>query len=119
MEIPNPFMEHDSMKEAEEAAGFSLVVPETMNDFSKRIIRTTAAENHAAMIEVIYRSGDYTHYAENSTITVDNMEVSIKGENGRIRLATWNQGDYTYSIGFYFGKGISAEDLNGVIASVQ
>ncbi len=32
VEIPNPFTEYDSMDKAEAAAGFSLTVPETMNN---------------------------------------------------------------------------------------
>lgn len=144
VEIPDPFAEWDSMEEAETAAGFSLTVPETMNNYSKRIIRTMTGEDNVAMIEVVYCndneneetdekseirirkapgngdiSGDYTEYSEISTVTIENIQVSMKGENGKIQLATWTNGDYTYSIGFYFDTGISSGDLNGFITSVQ
>lgn len=143
VEIPNPFTEYASMAEAEAAAGFSLTVPEAMND-SKRTIRTMTGDDNTAMIEVIYCndnedegtdekseirirkavgsediSGDYTNYSENFTVMIENIPVSIKGENGKIQLATWTNGDYTYSIGFYFDTGIPREDLNGFIVSVQ
>lgn len=141
-QLPDPFTEYDSMDEAEDATGFPLTVPETMNDYSKHTIRAMVGKDN--MIEVIYCndseddeatkeneirirkavgnediSGDYTDYTESSTVTVGNLLVSTKGENGKIRLATWSNGDYTYSIGFYFGTGISSEDLNGFIDSVQ
>ena len=142
-QMPNPFTDHAAMEEAEKAAGFDLSVPETIEPFSGRIIRTMTGEDTDSMIEVIYCnddengetnrdeirirkaagnediSGDYTDYAENSTVTIDNIPVSVKGENGRIQLATWSRGDYTYSIGFYFDTGISREDLNGFITSIQ
>lgn len=144
VEIADPFTEYASLDEAATAAGFSLMAPETMNNYSERIIRAMTDEDNATMIEVIYCnddengetdeeneirvrkaagnediSGDYTDYSENSTITVENIPVSIKGDNGKIRLATWTNGDYTYSIGFYFDAGISSEELNRFITSVQ
>lgn len=142
-QMPNPFTDHATMKEAEKAAGFDLSAPEAMEHFSGRVIRTMAGEDTDSMIEVIYCnddenpetsrdeirvrkaagkediSGDYTNYAENSTVIIDNLPVSVKGENGKIQLATWSRGDYTYSIGFYFDTGISREDLDGFITSIQ
>lgn len=144
VEIADPFTECASMDEAAACAGFPLTVPETMNNYSERIIRVMDGENNFAMIEVIYCnddenggtdeeseirirkatgnediSGDYTDYSENSTVTVENISVSVKGDNGRIRLVTWKNDNYTYSIGFYFDAGISIEDLKGFITSVQ
>ena len=144
VQMPNPFTEYASMDEAEKAAGFSLTVPETMEPYSGRTIRVMDGEDGFSMIEVIYRketengetddddeirirkaagnediSGDYIDYAEHSTVTIDNIPVSINGENGKIKLATWCRGDYTYSMGFYFDAGISSEDLEGFVASVQ
>lgn len=144
IEIENPFTDYTSMDEAAAAAGFSLTVPDTMNNYSDRIIRAMTSEDTASMIEVIYCngnenedtdveneirirkaygtediSGDYTEYSESSTVMVENIPVSVKGDNGKIRLATWTNGDYTYSIGFYFDAGISVEDLNDFITSIQ
>lgn len=144
IEIENPFTDYTSIDEAAAATGFSLAVPDTMNNYSDRIIRAMTGEDTVSMIEVIYCngnenedtdveneirirkaygtediSGDYTEYSESSTVMVENIPVSVKGNNGKIRLATWTNGDYTYSIGFYFDAGISVEDLNNFITSIQ
>lgn len=142
-QMPNPFTDHSSMEEAEQAAGFSLTVPDKIDGFSDRIIRTMKNEDGTSMIEVIYRneqdqsgakedeirirkengtediSGDYTDYAESSIITVNEIPVSVKGDNGSIRLATWHSGDYSYSVGFYSENGISSEDLEDYVSSIQ
>lgn len=144
VEIPNPFTEYNSMDEAAKAAGFALAVPEIIDGYEQPIIRTMTHEDNGAMIEVIYYnnhddketdekneirirkatgnediSGDYTQYAESNVISVGDIQVAVKGENGQIQLATWISGDYTYSLGFYSGAGISSEDLNGFITSIH
>lgn len=142
-QMPNPFTDHSSMAEAEQAAGFSLTVPDKIDGFSDRIIRTLKNEDGTSMIEVIYCneqdqsstkedeirirkengtddiSGDYTDYSENSVITVNEIPVSVKGDNGGIRLATWHSGDYSYSVGFYTGSGVSSEELEDYVSFIQ
>lgn len=142
-QMPNPFTDHSSMEEAEQAAGFSLTVPDKIDNFSDRIIRTLKNEDGTSMIEVIYCneqdqsstkedeirirkengtddiSGDYTDYAESSVITVHEVPVSVKGDNGNIRLATWHSGDYSYSVGFYSENGISSEELEDFLSTIQ
>lgn len=138
-QMANPFTEHDSMEEAEKAAGFSLSVPDRMDGFSDRVIRTMTSDG-TSMIEVIYQngddadeneirirkangteevSGDYNDYSESSTLTVNGIPVSVKGENGSIILVTWTSGGYSYSAGFYDGTGISREDLENLISSIR
>ena len=142
-QMPNPFAEHTSIEEAEQAAGFSLTVPDKIDGFSDRILRTMKNEDGTSMIEVIYCneqdqsstkedeirirkkngtddiSGDYTDYSENSVITVNEIPVSVKGDNGGIRLATWYRNHYSYSIGFYTGNGVSSEELEDYVSSIQ
>lgn len=139
-EIPDPFSECGSLDEAAENTGFSFNVPETVDGYSQRIIRTMTDEEGSAMIEVIYQnessdssdeirmrkangdddiSGDYTEYSENNSVAVDNIQVTMKGENGKINLATWTDNGYTYSIGVYSETGISVEEMSGFITGIQ
>lgn len=145
VEIPNPFSECSSLEEAAQNAGFSFNVPEAIDGYTQRIIRTMADEEGSTMIEVIYQneidenestdklgeicmrkakgdadiSGDYTEYSETGSITVGNIQVTVKGEHGNINLAAWTDNGYTYSIGGYSETGITAEEMSDFIAVVK
>ena len=143
IEIPDLFSESSSLEEAAQNAGFSFNVPEAVDSYTQRIIRTTAGGEGSTMIEVIYQneidgkentdsadeirmrkangdediSGDYTEYPETSSLTVGNIQVTAKGGNGNINLATWTDNGYTYSIGVYSETGITAEEMYDFIAA--
>ena len=128
----NPFAENETIGEAARAVGFTISVPDAIDGYSTRIIRTQGQ----GMIEIIYQddesegeirirkakgtgdpSGDFNQYSENDMIAVDNLEVTVKGNNGAVNLATWTENGYTYSIGA--STGLSNEDMAALIASVQ
>lgn len=144
-QMPNPFSEYSSLEEAAGNAGFPFDVPETVDGYSQRIIRAMAGGEGAAMIEVIYQneidenestdradeirmrkakgdediSGDYTEYSETGSLTIGNIQATVKGEHGNIHLATWTDNGYTYSIGAYSETGITAEEMSDLIAVVK
>ena len=104
VEIPAPFVECDSLEEAEKKAGIPFDVPESIDGYEQRMI--LAFKEGDAMIEVIYRnetdendsvdsrdeicmrkaqgggdiSGDYTEYPETGFMTVGDIQVAVKGE---------------------------------------
>ncbi len=43
-------------------------------------------------------SGDYSVYSSESSIEIDGVSVTVKGNNGGIRLAVWSSGDMSYSL---------------------
>ena len=137
VESPNPFAEYASMADAEKAAGFSMKVPSSVDNYTKQTILAAILNDDNSMIEVIYQnddenavrirkatgsediSGDYTQYAEAATVTIGERKVTMKGQNGQINLATWTDNGYTYSIGVYSEVGISSEEMTDLIAAVQ
>lgn len=111
-EIPNPFTDCDSLEDAAAVAGFSLTLPQKLpNWISEPTIRASRD-----MIEVVYSgsddqqlrlrkaagtddiSGDYAAYPQEETVTVSGHKVTLKGENGKFKVATWQDGGYTYAI---------------------
>lgn len=138
VEIPDPFSECGSLEEAAQNARFSLDIPEAVDGYAQCMIRTMAGGEGSAMIEVIYQneidenestdradeirmrkakgdediSGDYTEYSETSSLTIENIQVTVKGEHGNINFATWTNNGYTYSIGIYSETGITAEKMS-------
>lgn len=136
--LPNPFTEFQSMEDAAKAAGFSMLVPDSAEGYPDRVIRVLSGDESKSMIEVIYYndgaekefrirkaagsediSGDYTEYAESNTVAVGEIQVTMKGENGQVQLATWTNNGYTYSIGAYPEVGVSSDMMAGLAAAVQ
>ena len=138
VQIPDPFTEYASMYKAAAAAGFDMMVPESVEGYSDRTIRVLSNDENGSMIEVICRngdaenelrirkaegsediSGDYNQYAESNTITVGELQVTMKGESGQVQLATWANNGYTYSIGIYDENGISSDAMAELVAAVR
>lgn len=110
-EIPNPFIDCDTLADASAIAGFDVIVPETIGDYNEQTIRAIKDE----MIDVVYHNGEkeicirkakgvdeisgvYSKYNEESTAKVKEVDVTMKGNNGNINVATWTNGDYSYAI---------------------
>lgn len=140
VQIPSPITEYTSMEEAAAAAGFDMTAPETIDGYTERVIQVFNANTEDAMFEVIYRdggeeskniihirkapgaediSGDYNQYAESSTETVGEAEVTMKGADGKVHLATWAKDGYTYSINVYAEAGISSDSMAELVAGVR
>ncbi|MGI5856274.1 MAG: hypothetical protein ACOX64_07425 [Candidatus Merdivicinus sp.] len=130
VQIANPFTDCKSLDEAVELAGFEITVPDEVDGYDAPNFRAMKD----SMIEIIFTndngeirirkaagsedaSGDYTAYAEVFNTTVDGREVTMKGEDGKVKLASWVSGDYTYSVSIQ--AGVSSESAAELIQSIQ
>lgn len=133
-QIPNPFVEVKNLDEASKIAGFTLEVPEIYEDYKKQVIQ--AIEND--MIEVIYLeeesgyeglrirkakgtddiSGDYNEYRNVETVKVGDYDVTEKGDEGNIFIATWTDGTYSYAIDTDRAE-LNPEDITNLIANIK
>lgn len=131
VQIPNPLAEYETLADAAQAAGFELTVPEAVNGSDHRVFQ--AVEND--LLEVIYRkgedetarirkavgaediSGDYNTYAQVDTATVNGAAVTLKGDSGKISLATWAAEGYTYSISVK--GGILSADMTRLVSGIS
>lgn len=134
VEIPNPYIDCDTLADAAAATGFDITVPDSIDDYPERFIRAIVT-NDSKVIEIIYEkdkenkirirkapgsadiSGDYSKYEQNNTVTVGELEVTMKGNNDIVNLATWTNNDYTYSLSI--SSGISSEAISDLIASIE
>lgn len=112
MEIANPFVDCETMAQAAQVAGFSLRLPDSVpNWVSDVFIRAS----QSGLIEVVCQgtedslvvrkavgsgdiSGDYSSYSEESTVEIAGIPVQIKGENGTVMVALWQDAGYTYAV---------------------
>ena len=144
-QIPNPFTDCDTLADAAALAGYGIIVPDSVDGYEERAI--TAVEND--MIQVMYLhgddeicvrkavgeeecSGDYNAYSEEKTVTVGEKEVTLRGNNGKVMVAVWTEGGYSYSIGVYAytqhndgvavpesNTGMAEETITALAAQVQ
>ncbi|MGI6030062.1 MAG: S-layer homology domain-containing protein [Eubacteriales bacterium] len=131
VEIPNPFISCQTMDDAAQIAGFSMTLPSSVPNWVNTSKIRAVQSN---MIEVIYQgnqnqltirkavgtediSGDFTTYSDVHTEDVNNHCVTVKGNDGKIMVATWTDGNYTYSI--QTAAGLEHDALVSIVSSVQ
>ena len=121
-----------STGEAEKNAGFSIQVPDQISGVSAAAFRNLGQK----MLEVIYyngeqevarirksqenadNSGNYVGYSEIKNEKVGGMDVSLKGNEGKVVLAIWSNGAYSYSISVN-EQGVSLEEMTALIEAVK
>ena len=62
-------------------------------------------------------SGDYNTYRQKKQITVNGASVTLKGNNGKINVATWSSNGYSYSINV--GKGFDESYITDLISMIE
>ena len=110
--VVNPYVYYDTLAEAEKAVGFEITVPECFDDVKISEIIVIAGET----IEIDYGedkqsavtirkakgsddiSGDYNTYGFERILSIADMRVTVKGDDDLIKLLTWQNGDFTYSM---------------------
>lgn len=150
-QIPNPFIECESLEDAEKLAGFSVELPDSLSGYQRRVI--SAVEDD--MIQVDYTneedtvqseeelnqkdwsqedftnkdvtirkakengdiSGDYNTYSEQKEVTVGDSSVTMKGNEGMISVAIWQDGEYSYAV--ITGIAVSEETMSEWIKQVK
>ena len=111
--IANPFVDYATLAEAEEAAGFTLKLPERVKGYPEQTVQLMSGK----MLQVIYRngdkrviirkaageddiSGDYNSYAEERAVIAGGHEVTVKGNEGKVSLAVWTRNGYSFAVCF-------------------
>lgn len=135
-QIANPFKAYDSLEEAEKAAGFKISVPEAPSDYSTVTYNVFEDEK---MLEVVYTnaddkeayrirkmagsddiSGDFTDYSENNSVDVNGNTVTMKGNDGKVSVATWTADGYAYAVDIDMdGQGMDADAVTTLISSIN
>ena len=131
--VPNPFEIVDTLDEAAKIAGFSLEAPTEYADYKSIVIQAIADD----MIEVIYFndtdneglrirkaigtddiSGDYNEYKDVETVKVGDVEVTEKGNDGNISVASWTDGTHSYSINVDEAL-LNADDIAKLVETIK
>lgn len=71
------------------------------------------AENHAAAaVSTAINNDDYFTQS-------GDVEVTMKGNDGGVSLAVWQDGNNAYSIGIYNAAGITAEEMVQMVSEMM
>lgn len=129
--IASPFIDCSSIDEAAAITGFGMTIPDSVNGNEIDHISTISRDT----IQVIYGaghdnstyirkaeesddiSGDYNTYRQKKQITVNGASVTLKGNNGKINVATWSSNGYSYSINV--GKGFDESYITDLISMIE
>ncbi len=112
LQIGNPFTDYNTLEEAISSVGFDMTLPTLPVGYEVATYRGITGD--PKMIEVIAQGGEtdltirkgvsegvsgiYTDFAETNTVESDGRTVTLKGENDKVYLAEWSDGDYYFSI---------------------
>ena len=134
-EAANPWIDVRDLKEALKETGVELKAPEKIGDFHLSHVQ---AIQDGGIVQVFYGSladqtetqallrkaksmedisGDYTVYPEDRRVSDSEGEVRLRGQDGRVYLATWQRGDYAYSLSL--AQGMEEAKVMEVIAEIQ
>ena len=132
--MPNPWVEAKNQNDAQEQVGFDIQLPSSLTaEYGAPSFLVIPGE----MMEAYYAgaeearicvrkaagtddaSGDYRAYSESQQVTVGDLEVTMKGDDGAINLAVWNDGTNAYSIGVYGGAGLPMEEMTQMVSEMM
>ena len=141
VQIPDPFEGFSTLEQAVKAAGFEMSVPDAPKWYETAIYR---ANTGTQMLEVIYSdkdlenedaveayrirkaigsddiSGDYNDYSEKTEVSVSGNQVSLKGNDGKVFVATWTSGEFTYAIDIDMdGQGLSGDEIIALVNATK
>lgn len=130
VQIPNPFQNCETLKDATDLAGFDMTVPESIQGYEERSIQA----EEKGMIQVSYASeekqvlirkaagsenisGDYNIYDDVETVVSGDILVTVKGNDGKAFLATWTSGENTFSVAV--SDGASQDVIMEIVKAVR
>ena len=128
--IANPFVDCTSASEAAQIAGFTVTFPEAIPGYSERHYQAVEGQ----MIQCFYRqgdksvlvrkakgtddiSGDYNEYPQVNTVKVDEIEVTQKGKDDLVYVATWTRDGFSYAVDA--DEGLSSETIEGLVFATR
>ncbi len=132
-QIANPWVDAENQDDAQQQAGFTIQLPSSLPaEYGAPSFRVMPGE----MLEADYAgdgdanicvrkatgtddpSGDYNQYSGSQQVTVGNVEVTMKGNDGGVSLAVWQNGSNAYSIGIYDAAGITVEEMTQMVSEM-
>jgi len=133
VQLPDPFTDCGTLAEAEQLAGFSLLLPPALPAYAAISYRAIPDE----LIEVIYSdaegkegyrirkgrgsedvSGDYNEYGTVRELSQDGRQLTLRGEEGRSYVAGWTDGAHSFALTTEMAE-LSEQELLSLITQIR
>ena len=134
--LASSWTEVKDLKEALRETGIELYAPDTIGEFHQSAVQVM--KDQGGMVQVFYGgvadktetqillrkgkgeadiSGDYTVYPEDRIANEEDFTVRLRGQDGRVYVASWQRGDYSYSLSL--AQGMEEAKVMEVISEIQ
>ncbi len=133
-DMVNPWVDAETQEDAQKQAEFTIQLPISLPDEygnpSFRVIPGDILEADYAGTgggQIAIRkavgtedpSGDYSQYSHSQLVKTGGVTVTMKGNDGAVCLAVWQDGEYAYSIDIYEAAGIPAEEMTRMVSEMM
>ena len=131
-QIPNPWQDLESLEEAVKAAGFDFAVPDALTGCDKVAYQAIPDDRIIGVLylngeerQVIIRkapggeniSGVYSQFDKLEQVEVDGRSVTMGGDGETVSLATWTDGNYSFSV--YADNGLAQGDMAQLVSLIH
>lgn len=131
-QIPNPWQDFESLEEAVKAVGFDFVAPDALAGCDKvayqaipddRIIGVLYLNGEERQVSVRKApggeniSGVYSQFDKLEQVEVDGRSVTMSGDGEAVSLATWTDGNYSFSV--YADNGLAQGDMAQLVSQIH
>lgn len=132
VQIPNPWKDFESLEEAVKAVGFDFAVPDTLAGCDKVAYQAIPDDRIIGVLylngeerQVIIRkapggeniSGVYSQFDKLEQVEVDGRSVTMSGDGETVSLATWTDGNYSFSV--YADNGLAQGDMAQLVSQIH
>lgn len=127
-QIPNPWTDCDTVKDAASAADFDLTAPAAIAGEAQSAWRVMTGDQTIFEVRygdgVILRkaagtgdiSGDFSDYSESQEIETGGVTVTARGNGGAVHCAVWEAGGSTFSL--TSDDGLTADEVAAIVAEI-
>lgn len=131
-QIPNPWQDFESLEEAVKAVGFDFVAPDALAGCDKVAYQAIPDDRIIGVLylngeerQVIIRkapggeniSGVYSQFDKLEQVEVDGRSVTMSGDGETVSLATWTDGNYSFSV--YADNGLAQGDMAQLVSQIH
>ena len=132
VQIPNPWKDFESLEEAVKAVGFDFVAPDALAGCDQIAYQAIPDDRIIGVLylngeerQVIIRkapggeniSGVYSQFDKLEQVEVDGRSVTMSGDGDTVSLATWTDGDYSFSV--YADNGLAQGDMAQLVSQIH
>ena len=132
VQIPNPWKDFESLEEAVKAVGFDFVAPDALAGCDQIAYQAIPDDRIIGVLylngeerQVIIRkapggeniSGVYSQFDKLEQVEVDGRSVTMSGDGETVSLATWTDGNYSFSV--YADNGLAQGDMAQLVSQIH